>query len=433
MATITRISLMSLLLLTACTSRSFQPDLDATATLSPPTRTAPPSASPSPTATSTSTLTASPTVTPTETRTPTPTATPIGGGNGALLLEPCWQLGDCPRFVFSITDRQVRGLEQPYLMQEVVNPDTYKNRLVLHDPVSGSNHTILECSDEYESCSQSILTGSLQDAPLYLTQNYQRKLYDGQQTVDLYRLDTSSLENTLVDQFEGVSLAFILASQGTGGLLAIDGNTFQGELALYDLATQERRTILLRMGSFFRLGITPDPSVFWYRIADYCETELVAADSSRVSHLPNSDGILGWLDEETFLLFAAGNNPPFCTRTGIALANRYGLTGQWVTTSRADWAALSPDGNKVFFTGNCNSRGCTQLSVVNSDGSEARLLLEAPERFTSYEDAGHFSPDGRLLAFNAGKQVWLVDAGGRDPQLVYESETDWRRVHWMEE
>jgi hypothetical protein len=423
-----------LIALTAC-SPGDPSTLPAQTETSRPTVTLEPSPTDSPSATPppTPTATATPTLSPTSTSTPTSSPTPTGGGSGVVLLEACRSWDDCSRLELSIAELSLQDSTRPYLKVSVVNPDTYKYRMVLYDPTSGESTTILECSDEYTSCYQRVFSGSLEQDWLFLAQEYQRKLYDGHSMTDIYRLNTTSLETTLIDHFEGRTSSFRPLLESSKGLLSITDDQFHGELILYDLEKLERVSILKRRGSFFLFGPTPDPRVFWYRIADYCETELVSDEGKRVAQLKNSDGILNWIDDEVFLLFTASNNPPFCTGSGIALANIHGLTGQWITTTRADWAMMSPNGEKIFFSSNCNNQGCIKLMMADRDGSNSKLLLESPERFNSYGQMGVFSPDGTKMLFSAGKQLWMTNTDGSNPQVTLETDKEWRIVGWLGE
>lgn len=350
-----------------------------------------------------------------------------------MLLKSCSTWYDCQQFEYSLIDFELREPSQPYFKVEVIDLDTYKFRLALIDPLAGNIKATLQCTDEMASCYQEIFFGSMQDEELYLVQSYQRQLYDGRRMTDLYRLDTRSLEISQVDQFPGTLSYFYPISGSRKGLLGTLGQTFLGELVLYDLDTHERVSILKRRGQFFRIGPTPDERVFWYRIADYCETELVSKDGQRIASIKDSDGIIGWIDNETFLLFAASNNPPICTRTGIALANRYGLTGEWIAITRSDWAKLSQDGKTLFFISDCNSRGCSKLMRLDLPAGNPQMVVENSDRFNSFDSQAAFSPDGTKMLFSGGKQVLLVDGDGSNSQILLDSGGNWQIVGWLDE
>jgi hypothetical protein len=401
-----------------------------------PTAAASPRLTSTPISTATATLTPtslpSPTTTPSPSPEPSPTSTPIGGGSGILLLETCPIWYDCEPWQLSLSDGLLVRSNQPYLRLEVVKVDPFKFRMVLHNPSTGATTAVLHCPDDMYSCHQSLISGSLQDDHLYLAQAYQRRLYDGNKQTDLYRLNTSSLELTLVDQFAGSIWTFHPLSKGLQGLMGFEGNAFQGELLLYDLETLQRSTLVARRGQFLLYGAHPDEQTIWYRITDYCETELVAAGGQRIAQIKDSDGIIGWIDDENFLIFTASNNPPICTHTGIALANRYGLTGQWITTSLSYWAELFPEHGKLFFTSECNNKGCMQLMSADLDGSNPQLVLESPQRFFGDLKNGLVSTDGTFMLFSTGKQVWMINLDGSPPQILLNSDREWHLVGWLD-
>jgi hypothetical protein len=332
--------------------------------------------------------------------------------------------------LLSLVDLQITDSDQPTINLEVVNTDS-KYRLVFSNPKSGETKTILECTDEFATCYQSVLHGTLIDESIYIAQQHQQKFYDGNLITEIFHLNTVSLETTLIDQFEGSIFNFLPFPDSYKGLLSLFDPPRRGELLIYDLETLQRETIIQGKGQFYWVGTTPDPGVFWYRITDYCETELVTRDGIKVAQIKNSDGIAGWVDFDTFLIFTASNNPPVCTRTGIALANRTGLTVNWITTARTNWAMMSPVGAKVFYTSNCNSNGCTKLMVANTDDRESFLLMESPERLGNPPDTA-LSPDGTKLIFTWGKQIWMINADGTDPQVLLETDIMWRVISWTD-
>ena len=402
-----------------------------------PTAAASPTLTPLPISTETATLTPtslpSPTSTPSPTPVPSPTSTPIGGGSGILLLETCLTWYACEPWQLSLTDGQLVQSTEPYLRLEWANLDSKKFRMVLYNPSTGETTPVLGCPDDISSCYQSLISGSLQDDQLYLAQDFQRALYDGNRATDLYRLDTRSLELTLLDHFTGDLRYFYPFSTGSQGLIGLLGNAFHGELLLYDLETLQRSTLVARRGQFLSYGANPDQQIIWYRISDYCETELLATDGKRIAQIKDSDGIIGWIDDGNFLVFTASNNPPICSRTGIAVANRYGLTGQWITSSPSNWAMLSPDAEKVFYSSDCNNKGCNKLVVANQDGSDPHTITESSQRKVGYPGTSVRSPDGTKLVFIVGTQIWLVDSDGSDPQILFESSQDWHITGWLNE
>lgn len=199
----------------------------------------------------------------------------------------------------------LQPVSQAYFETIITDQDTQNSRLDLIDPVSREIHTILDCPAKTVNCRQQILSGSLQEDGLLIAQNIHQRKFDGFGLTELYRLDTETLEAKLIDQFDGDIVGFKPIEGSSEGLMSLLKEGFRGELLIYNPDTLERHTLISRMGQFFPFGITPDQDLFYYRIADYCETELITRDGSRIPAIQNSDGILGWIDEATFLVFTA--------------------------------------------------------------------------------------------------------------------------------
>ena len=372
-----------------------------------------------------------PTRTPSPSYTPTPSPTIIGGGSGLILLENCLTSDNCTQSLLSLADLRITDSMLPAIKKEVVDTEAYKNRLVLFNPLSGETKPLLECSDEFAICSQRVLLGTLENEWVYIAQEYQQQLYDGNVITDIFRLNTISLQITLLDHFEGSINAFLPFPDTTKGLVSFYGYPRRGELIIYDLETLERQTIIEKKGQIYRVGTTPDSGVFWYRIADFCETELVSEDGFRVTQLKNSDGIADWVNFDTFLLFTSVNNPPVCSHNGINLANRTGITVNWITTAPSNWAMKSPSGGKIFYTSNCNSNGCTQVILTNPDDGTSSLIMENSQRFTETPSTT-LSPDGSKLIISWGNKILMINADGTDPQVLLETEKMWQIINWMD-
>jgi hypothetical protein len=395
-----------------------------------------PSPSPSPTIipslspTPTVTLTASPSPTPSPS--PSPTATPPGGGSGVVLVESCRDWYDCDSLELSLQNNQAVAASHLHLKIVQSDQEQYKRRLDVVDPTTAQTKTILDCTGEFVSCDPLILTGSLGEDTLYVALRYQRQQYDGNSLIDIYRIDAKSYEAEVIDHFGGYIDQFHVLPGRSQGLLSTRGNDRYGELLLYDPVTLERTLVLRRKGQFLITGLTPQPGLFWFRRTDFCETELITSDGVRAARIMNSDGVIGWLDDENFLVFASDNNPPYCTHNGIAVANRIGLTGSWVTAARTDWAMLSPDRERIFYTTNCNNLGCLRLMSTDLSAAEHAIVIESTERFSRFEVNAGYSPDGTKILFGTGKQIWMFNADGSDAQMLLESDQMLHIIEWIE-
>ncbi len=212
------------------------------------------------------------------------------------------------------------------------------------------------------------------------------------------------------------------------------------DLFVYDLETQERQLILTAQGAFEWFGYSPDLSTYWYHIVDFCNTRLVSNDGKQIAVLGSSDKILGWIDKDKFLLETTYVNPPDCyPTTGIAIANRYGLTGDWVTPTRFEYASLTPDGTKLVYDSECNNKGCKKLLIANTDGSNPQTLLESPDPVINAYGIS-FSPDGKHLLCRTDCDEWVckkviaLDMDSKETRIIYESEDyEWFTFSWLQD
>lgn len=110
-----------------------------------------------------------------------------------------------------------------------------------------------------------------------------------------------------------------------------------------------------------------------------------------------------------------------------------GTGGKALTTGFFSWggASWSPDGSKIFFTGNPDStlhpdrrQGGNSIYMMNSDGSGFRKFLS----MDGYSLGNpQFSPDGKLISFSASPaeprgfsqtQIGIVNADGSNPRII---------------
>jgi hypothetical protein len=427
------LSILTFFLLAACSPIAQPVTVDPISALPPsstPSLLLSPTPSATPTATSSPTITRTPSPSPTSTPLPSPTSTPLGGGSGVVSFQACRAWYDCDPLELSLVARQLTSSNQPFL-QWFTEPDTYRHQLDVVDPASGTTITILDCPPENFYCNPMVLTGSLQSDELIIAQHYQRQRYDGNQLIDIYRVNTTSYEAERVDSFGGYISQFHPLPGRSTGLLSVRGNDRYGELLLYDPLTLERILVLRRKGQFYKSGLTPDPKQFWFRRTDFCETELVTIDGLRAARIMNSDGVIGWPDDENFLVFITDNNPPYCTHNGIAVANRIGLTWKWITLARSDWAMLSPDKKIIVYTSNCNNNGCTRLMVTDLDTNVSLTLIESPARFSLDGLNAVYSPDGTKIFISIAKQIWMFDSDFSNGQVLFEAGQEMPDIQWL--
>jgi dipeptidyl aminopeptidase/acylaminoacyl peptidase len=123
-----------------------------------------------------------------------------------------------------------------------------------------------------------------------------------------------------------------------------------------------------------------------------------------------------WLDElpdPADIAWAPdGSALAVCTASGVWVAGADGRGARHVAAGRASEAAWSPGGDKIAFTGTEAAGGsggpAGRIWVVSPAGGRPRPVGHpGPARHPRW------SPDGRVLAFLAGDQLW--SAGGAEP------------------
>jgi TolB protein len=93
------------------------------------------------------------------------------------------------------------------------------------------------------------------------------------------------------------------------------------------------------------------------------------------------------------------------------------------TPTEARVLAWSPDGAQILYIA-VNSNVSNSLSfdihVMNSDGSEQRLLAEGVNLRTGLADCHYpvWSPDGRHVAFMDNDTIFVIDADGTNPRKL---------------
>jgi TolB protein len=87
--------------------------------------------------------------------------------------------------------------------------------------------------------------------------------------------------------------------------------------------------------------------------------------------------------------------------------------------------AWSPDGEQIAYVSDIHERSESHLSVIDADGTEARILYT----FSPREPGGSpaWSPDGRWIAFQTGEGIFVISPEGDPARQVTEppTETPW--------
>jgi Tol biopolymer transport system component len=92
--------------------------------------------------------------------------------------------------------------------------------------------------------------------------------------------------------------------------------------------------------------------------------------------------------------------------------------------------AFSPDGESLAFVAAEQDASSPELWIAGSDGSEARPIVTEPQ--VSADSTPAWAPDGQRIAFIAsergGRTVWVVDSDGSDARRILEG--SWSQVSW---
>jgi dipeptidyl aminopeptidase/acylaminoacyl peptidase len=91
---------------------------------------------------------------------------------------------------------------------------------------------------------------------------------------------------------------------------------------------------------------------------------------------------------------------------------------------------VSPDGNRIVFTMGTTdmeaNRVVNHIYSMQSDGGDLKQLTSGPRSASS----ARWSPDGRLLAFTTGGQLWLMNSDGTDQRQLSKISTGVSGPEW---
>jgi len=88
----------------------------------------------------------------------------------------------------------------------------------------------------------------------------------------------------------------------------------------------------------------------------------------------------------------------------------------------------SPDGKKIAFTALFDDSSPSRIYVMNADGSSMRPLATEP---SGVQDYPSWSPDGRHLIFNQGRDIYRVDADGTNTVKVNDDDLGYSESNWQ--
>ncbi|MFN2196823.1 MAG: hypothetical protein ACK2UW_11945 [Anaerolineales bacterium] len=317
------------------------------------------------------TATPSPSSTPTIRPTPTPSPTHQGGGSGTFKIK----VGESV-FAYSLDDRSMDlDVESPAIKLEYMDDANNLMRLVVDEGTE--NHKILyECPRNDYSCYISVLADNLDDGSVYFNVEH-RQQEDCPCNQELIRVNTITDEQNILEQSTGsVGFDLVIYPESSKWLLTDNWTRgFYSDLFIYYPEVQEKQLVITKQGAFSNFGYAPDYSLIWYRITDYCRVQFVREDGSQIPGIDNADSILGWINDDQFLVVTANNNPPICSLTGVAVANIYGI-GDWVLRGNVGQILLSPDQNRLIYTDDCGNSVCNSLKMLDLNSKETEILYE---------------------------------------------------------
>jgi hypothetical protein len=318
------------------------------------------------------TTTPTPSPTPTISPTPTPSPTHIGGGSGMFKINVKGSV-----FIYSLDDRSMDlEVKSPELNLEYIDDAKNLMRLVLDEGID-NNKILYECPIDDYICYVRVLADNPDDERVYLNVEHRQQEYCPC-TQELIRVNTITSEQNVLEQSTGsVGFDLMIYPESSKWLLTDNwARGFYSDLFIYNPETQEKQLVITRQGAFSQFGYAPDYSFIWYRITDYCKVEIVREDGSQIPGFDNADSILGWINEEQFLIITANNHPPICSLTGVAVANIYGL-GDWLLRGNIGQILLSPDQSKLIYTDDCSNSVCKSLKMLDLNNRETEILYES--------------------------------------------------------
>ncbi len=163
---------------------------------------------------------------------------------------------------------------------------------------------------------------------------------------------------------------------------------------------------------------------------------VMAADGSDVQRLTRYrgfDGYPAWSPDGNQIFFVRDTDPPATGPVYPPSGNQrmYFMDSDGSNERLTEFtrrSRLSPDGERIVFVENFD--GFSEISVMDSDGSNVQQLTHTPGR-DAWNQAPKWSPDGQKIVFDSTRdgnfEIYVMDADGSNVQrLTHNDKTDAR-------
>ena len=160
------------------------------------------------------------------------------------------------------------------------------------------------------------------------------------------------------------------------------------------------------------------------------------SDVQRLTRYRGFDASPAWSPDGNQITFVRDTDPPATGSVYPPSGNQsiYVMDSDGSNERLAEfptWGSWSPDGERIVFVANFD--GFSEISVMDSDGSNVQQLTHTPGR-DAWNLAPKWSPDGQKIVFDSTRdgnfEIYVMDADGSNVQrLTYNDKAD-ARAAW---